>query len=309
MSILAIIGFLGLVTGCFLILGLSPYEFTQGLLGLYQPSKKTISDKVKEVQKPKEIKGIRKILLEAKQILVLMGKKDQFGMICVISLFTFMIGVMIALLLDNFYLVPIMGVGFALLPFWYIIFTSNFYKKQVNAELETALSIITTSYLRSESILSAVEENIEYLNPPVVEVFKSFLTESSLVSVNIKQSLQSMKLKINNSVFQEWVDAMISCQEDKSLKSTLTPIVSKLSDLRIVSADLDYVLYEPMKEFITMAILLVGNIPLIWFLNKEWYHTLMHTQFGKIILAVCGTVLFVSLAAVIKHTRPIEYKR
>ena len=39
-------------------------------------------------------------------------------------------------------------------------------EKELNAELETALSIITTSYLRSEDILSAFEENINYINPP-----------------------------------------------------------------------------------------------------------------------------------------------
>ena len=44
------------------------------------------------------------------------------------------------------------------------------------AELETALSIITTAYLRSEDLQTAVEENINYLNPPVQGVFRSFLT-------------------------------------------------------------------------------------------------------------------------------------
>ena len=38
--------------------------------------------------------------------------------------------------------------------------------KVIAAELETALSIITTAYLRNEDILTAVEENLPYLNPP-----------------------------------------------------------------------------------------------------------------------------------------------
>lgn len=36
---------------------------------------------------------------------------------------------------------------------------------------------------------------------------------------------------------------------------------------------------------------------------------LMHTPMGQIILAVCAAVLFISTAAVIKLTQPIEYKR
>jgi hypothetical protein len=79
--------------------------------------------------------------------------------------------------------------------------------------------------------------------------------------------------------------------------------------MRVVSAELDIMLYEPMKEFITMALLLVGNIPLIYFLNKDWFDTLMNTIIGKGVLALSATALFVSLAAVIRLTRPIEYKR
>lgn len=52
-----------------------------------------------------------------------------------------------------------------------------------------------------------------------------------------------------------------------------------------------------------------GGIPLLYFLNQEWYDILMHTPMGQIILAVCAAVLFVSTAAVIKLTQPIEYKR
>ena len=112
-----------------------------------------------------------------------------------------------------------------------------------------------------------------------------------------------MKPKLDNYVFREWVDAAIACQDDKSLKSTLTPIIGKLSDMRIVAAELDYLLYEPFKEFITMAFLLIGNIPLLYFLNKDWYDVLVNTGFGKGILAVCLLVLLISFAAVIPAGR------
>ncbi|KJS84684.1 MAG: membrane protein, partial [Desulfosporosinus sp. BICA1-9] len=166
-----------------------------------------------------------------------------------------------------------------------------------------------TSYIRNESVITAVEENLSYLNPPVADVFQGFLADTKLISVNVKQALQAMKPRLNNDVFHEWLDAMTACQEDKTLKTTLTPIISKLSDVRVVSAELDYMMYEPLKEFITMALLLVGNIPLIYFLNKDWYSALVDTDFGKAILAVCGAVIFVSLAAVIRLTKPVEYKR
>lgn len=60
---------------------------------------------------------------------------------------------------------------------------------------------------------------------------------------------------------------------------------------------------------ITMAFLLIGNIPLLYFLNKDWYDVLVNTGFGKGILAVCLLVLLISFAAVIRLTKPVEYKR
>ena len=76
-------------------------------------------------------------------------------------------------------------------------------------------------------------------------------------------------------MFEEWCNALCDCQYDRSLKTTLTPIVSKLSDMRIVNAELELLVTEPRKEFITMVILVIGNIPLMYFLNRSWYETLM----------------------------------
>jgi hypothetical protein len=140
-------------------------------------------------------------------------------------------------------------------------------------------------------------------------VFKQFLAQTNLINADTVLALENIKYKIANEVYREWIDAVIACQEDKTLKTTLTPIISKLSDVRVVSAELDILLYEPMKEFITRALLLVGNIPLIYFLNKSWFDTLMNTIIGKGVLAISAAALFVSLAAVIRLTRPIEYKR
>jgi tight adherence protein B len=135
------------------------------------------------------------------------------------------------------------------------------------------------------------------------------LAQTNHINADQRLALLGIKPKIASEVYREWIDAVIACQEDKTLKTTLTPIISKLSDMRVVSAELDILLYEPMKEFITMALLLVGNIPLIYFLNKSWFDTLMNTVIGKGVLAVSAGALFISLAAVIRLTRPIEYKR
>ena len=309
MTTILLVAFMGLVAGGFFMLSLSPFEFAENVGKLFRSRKKTLAQKIKEATNTKKVKGIRKTIIETKEILEVTGKKHLFGTLTVFSIILFIVGVFFSLMLNNFLMIPIMAVGFSLLPFWYVMFTANFYKKQLNAELETALSIITTSYLRSENFILAVEENVAYLNPPVNDVFKHFLAQTNLINSDIQLALENIKYKIANEVYREWIEAIIACQEDKTLKTTLTPIISKLSDMRVVAAELDIMLYEPMKEFITMALLLVGNIPLIYFLNKDWFNTLMNTVIGKGVLAISAAALFVSLAAVIRLTRPIEYKR
>ena len=309
MTFLIMLAFIGLIAGSFLLLRLSPFEFAESIIRPLQSRKKPIGKQIEEAKSPRQARGIRKTIQETKEVLALTGTSTKFGALCALSFFLLVVGVLVSLLMENFFMVPVAAAGMALLPFWYVLFTSHSYKKQMNAELETALSIITTSYIRNESVITAVEENLSYLNPPIADVFQGFLADTISISVNVKQALQAMKPRLNNDVFHEWLDAMTACQEDKTLKTTLTPIISKLSDMRVVSGELDYMMYEPLKEFITMALLLVGNIPLIYFLNKDWYSELVDTSFGKAILAVCGAVIFVSLAAVIRLTKPVEYKR
>ncbi len=90
-----------------------------------------------------------------------------------------------------------------------------------------------------------------------------------------------MKGKINNDIFREWCDVLIACQDNRNLKHTLVPVVSKLSDTRIVSAQLDTILFEPIKEFIYMIVLVLANIPIIRIINKDWYDILLNTKAGK----------------------------
>lgn len=310
MTLLVTIDFIMAVAGCFIMLELSPFAFLEGLSGYLRPKNHSMKNRIKESKKKKEPKGLKLLFEEIKEILRLTGKSEQFIMLCVLAMILFVLGVMIALTMNNVLMVPVLAVGFALLPFYYVKFTASKHKKQINTELETALSMITTSYLRNKNtIIRAIEENLPYLNPPVSEVFRNFLMEAKLINSNTAEALEGLKKGMDNAVFHEWVDAVVACQDDYNLKNTLPPIVSKLSDMRVVSSELDLLIYEPVKEYITMIILLLGSIPLLYFLNKDWYETLMFTGFGKVLLAISGTVVFISVAAVSKHIRPIEYKR
>ena len=141
------------------------------------------------------------------------------------------------------------------------------------------------------------------------EVFQHFLMRIKHIDPDMDAALTDLKAAIDNEVWREWCDAVMACQADRSLKSILTPIVSKLSDMRVVNAELENLVFGPRKEFITMAILVLINIPLVRFINKDWYHTLVATIPGQAVIAVCLAAVFVSFAFVVKLTQPIEYRR
>ena len=309
MTALLLTACVGMITGAFLIFRISPMDFTLGVFRRLTAGPKSIRDEINETTHRKKPGLFRREISEAQTILQATGKEERFPVLCAASLLLFAVGAGIAIIMNNLLLVPVLAAGMMCLPFWYIKLTAGHYRKAVTAELETALSIITTAYLRSEDLQTAVEENINYLNPPVQGVFRSFLTRIKHIDPDMDAALTDLKAAIDNEVWREWCDAVMACQADRSLTSILTPIVSKLSDMRVVNAELENLVFGPRKEFITMAILVLINIPLVRFINKDWYHTLVATIPGQMVIAVCLAAVFVSFAFVVKLTQPIEYRR
>ena len=309
MNMIQLIACAGLITGFFILLRVSPMDFTEGVFRRITSKPKSIRAEVNESTRRKKKSFLRREIEDTQNILRMTGRSAKFPMVCALSLLLFLVGAAFALTLGNLFLVPVLEVGMMHVPFWFIRLTANHYKKNIAAELETALSIITTAYLRSEDIQTAVEENLDYLNPPVRSVFGEFVTRVKLVEPDVDAALQDMGTKIDNAVFREWVAALLTCRHDRGLKTILTPIVAKLSDMRIVNGELENLVFEPRKEFITMQVLVIGNIPLLYWLNQDWYDVLMHTPLGQALLAVIAAVMFISTAAVIKLTQPIEYRR
>ena len=137
----------------------------------------------------------------------------------------------------------------------------------------------------------------------------AFEGEATTISSNIKHALYNLKEKVDDEIFREWCDTLIQCQDDRTLKDTLLPIVAKLTDVRIVNNELKTMLSSVRAEYWTMVALVVGNVPLLYLLNKDWFHTLLFSTPGKITCGICGVVILVTALFMLKFTKPIEYKR
>jgi Flp pilus assembly protein TadB len=287
---------------------LTPEQITDDIISIMTPND-SLRDKARNLRGNKKKHPIYKKLIRMKTALAVTGKSKQFTLVCCASLVLFAGGAILSILIDNLFLLPVLSIAFALLPFFYTTSTLSYYEKHTKEELETTLSIISTSYIRSDDIVSAVSENIKYIKPPLREVFQAFVGDAVAVSSNTKRALMNLKDKVDDDIFAEWCDTLIQCQDDRTLKDTLLPIVAKLTDVRIVNSELKTMLSSVRNEYWMMVALVAGNIPLLYFLNRNWFETLMFTTSGKIVLGICGTVILVTALFMMKFTKPIAYKR
>ena len=304
MTALYIISFLLLAVAAVLLLNLTPEQINEDINEMFD-KQQTLKEQALTARGKKrksriilELERIRRALQET-------GKEKQFSVACTLALLLMVAGCIVAIAIDNMFLIPVLAVAFALIPFAYLTRTIAIYETQVRGELETAVSLITTSYIRNDNLVNAVNENLSQLKPPIKSIFESFLAEATVISPDIRQAIYHLKEKINNSIYEEWCDALIACQNDRTIKDTLMPVVSKLTDVRLVNNALKTMLAEARREYWIMVMMVLGNIPLLYCLNKDWYNALMHTVFGKIVLAICGVVIIFTAIRMNKITKPI----
>ncbi len=300
--------FILLVAGTFLILELTPETVTDDIMHMVVPEQ-TLRDKVLIAQKKKKSRKITKALLHMREALTATGKSNQFTVTCATSLMLMIAGCIAAVMINNFFMIPVFALAFASLPFLFARNTISAYDKHIREEMETALSVVTTSYIRTDDIVTSVKENLTNLKPPIRDIFAGFVGDAMMVSSDTKAALRNLRDRIDNDIFAEWCDTLIACQDDRTLNDTLLPIVSKLTDVRIVNNELKTMLDAVRNEYLTMVLLVVGNIPLIYALNKDWFSSLMFTTPGKIVLAVCGMTILITAMFMLKFTKPIEYRR
>ena len=308
MTIVYLVCFLLMAIAIVLLLGLTPESITEDIMRFASP-KQTLRDKVLTARGKKKSRKLTVELNRIRDALYSTGKGSQFTVACATSLLGIIAGCVVAVAINNYFLIPVFAFAFALIPFGFAKRTINYYDKHIQEELETALSIITTSYVRSDDIVTAVAENVQYLKPPVKDIFAGFVAENRMITSNIKQSIKHLKERVNNSIFGEWCDTLIACQEDRTLKDTLMPIVAKLTDVRIANSEIKGMLSAARIEYYMMAGMLVANIPLLYFLNKDWYNALMNTIAGKITLAVSAFAILITALFMFKWTKPVEYRK
>lgn len=302
----SILVFLLCLSGLFLIFNINPISW--------------LSKKIQEhIERPQSIKKIHNkvigkkskhkviaLIYDAKKMLDDTERGDQFSVYCQMSALLLTIGIVIGILCINPLLSAILGLAGALIPVLLVRHSTVAYTKAINSEYESALSTINSSYMRTENLTVSIRENLEYINPPVYQIFKKYLTQVTLMGFSPERALIEMRESVKNDVFKEWCNGMIQCQSDHTMKDMLDPIVSKLTEIASAQTELDAKLYRPVQETVAVMILIVAVIPIMYFLNSAWFFALFTTISGKLGLSFVAAAELFAIVRCIQVTRPLE---
>jgi Flp pilus assembly protein TadB len=308
MLLINLVSVILIIFGISVLFGLTPERIGNDLIAFLR-KEKSLSHQIKVAQGKIKKSKLQTALNEMYNALKATGSENKFAVLISLSAIGMIVGCLFAAMIGNIIFVPAFVMISFILPYGYAKMLATAYHKHMADELETALSIITTSYISNEDIIYAVESSIDHIRQPVKEVFKEFLGKTKLINSNVKLAISQMKNGINNEIFAEWCDNLIECQDNITLKHTLQPLTARLADVRIVNAELSVLMASPRREYATMLVLLLGNIPLLYLLNKEWCMSLFETFAGQLVLGATSIVIMITGILCYKFTQPIEFRR
>lgn len=184
----------------------------------------------------------------------------------------------------------------------------NAIQKREVQQLEKALSMITSSYIRNKNVLASIKENINEIDEPLKQKFDYFLWKYEEINPSIETNLQELDTLVNHFIAHEWFVALINCKRDSSLVSTLYPIVNKLSSIRSAQLRMESKMNTCKQSLFTLAVLYFLSVPIFYFFDPEWVLMLLNTQLGNIVLALTSTLTLYALKNGIDKIESNEYQ-
>jgi len=246
---------------------------------------------------------------EAQEVFERTGQRERYRKTVYLALASSVGGLALGIIgFNNPPLAIVLAVGFYFLPLWWTQFAQYRYDQALNEELETALSLITTSYTRNNDILTAVTENLANINEPVRAVFVAFANNLRYVDANAPAQIERIKSALDNPIWRQWCDTLILCQADHTLRDALIPIVNKFSDQKAQQEENATKMMLPLRRAMGMIALVLSVIPLLYILSREeWYANLVETAGGQLSLVITAIVVLATINAAIKLSKPIQY--
>ncbi|MBQ4290915.1 MAG: hypothetical protein II719_06930 [Clostridia bacterium] len=209
----------------------------------------------------------------------------------------------------NWFLLLPLGAALWLLPHARIRGVASRFRKRQSEELESALSLLTASYQRTESLLRSVRETLPFFGETVSEPFATFLTECESIDAAVPSALSRLQTRIPDPLFSEWIQTLQQCQNDRTMIPCLSDPLGKFGALRRAQAQLEANLASAKTTIWIMAGITAAILPAFRLLNPDWYAVLSFTFPGHLAVAAAATLLILTLWRVSILSAPVRYDK
>jgi tight adherence protein B len=235
------------------------------------------------------------------------GQSGRFYFLLAAAMFLAVFGAAAGLGAGNYFLAPVLAAGLAALPFLYIRVQYIQYAKMMVDEMEVTLSTISLSIERTGNILEAVEENLENIWLPIRRVFEDFAHTVRYVNPSLESAVDTMKGRIDHSVWKEWCDALGRCIRDRSLKFTLRPIVRKLTKIKNVSGEIQNILFRAQRTFWQLTAMTAVLLGVCLYVLPNGLHITIPAVLQQVIIALNIALILFAGIKVMLETRDIRF--
>lgn len=305
MKILFAIAFIFVVLGVLLLLRINTAAITE-VVELFKNKKPSLKKLATIKKKSKLSKFISNIVLA----LDTMGQLSKLYYIFIASFLLILVGAFTGITFGNIWLSIAFGVVLAAIPFFFIRTQYVEYKELLLDEMETGLSVITSSIERTENIAEAFRENLPNINKPLHDIFAQFLYNIEH-NIEVDDAIEKMKSKISNPIFTDWCDALKNVARNRTLKYALRPIVYRIGDIKIASAEATTILYEANGEFKAVAAFSIIFMIISYFIAPKMLLSIgieVQTQAFNVLLAIDILMLFIFAVRTFLLTRDINFE-
>jgi tight adherence protein B len=249
---------------------------------------------------------LERLTNEAEQMLTAAGMKARLQTYQRLALALGAAGILVGAAIGNVLAAAVLGIGLAAMPLLIIRIRTGDYQRSLYESLESGMGIITNAYVSSGDLIRAVEDNLRLIPAPVDGVFRQFLSRVQLVDASVLKALEAMKGQIDNRYWTDWVNTLIQCQYDKTLRYALPGIVERLGAMRRIRMETDTLLQKQISDYVVTVFLLLASIPVMAWMMPDWYEMLTQTVAGQVTLAAVLAAVFATALWVGRLYHPKE---
>lgn len=310
-----------LIAGLFLLCRISAIEYIRLVLGKFFHfagigRKKSGSVRRRELLHEKRtptrlerwLSSLLDYYKESRKILHDAGRDDLHPIMIASMAILFGIGLAAGTLCNNMLLSLVLAIGLCGLPMAYVHDSNLRHARAFAQDMKAAAGVVTNTYIQNENIVEAFESNLSIVNLPFSDVFAEFVAEAKYIDTNIPRAIESMKRKIDSSLFREWCDVFIQCYDNREMKQVLPLIVDKMEDLISAQSEQATITSEKSSEYKTIFIINALNLPLMFFLKRTWFFDFVTNPVGKAAIAVAAGLTLASIYYAIYARKPVEYE-